>query len=142
MTELVVEVDLGVRWEPNAPASVLIVGDDGSAALAMRAHFDDDDVRCVVLRWSDVCWTSMGGPNDEALRVHRLYGKGLENVHWAGRVESSDLTRTIASMVHDGSGLTRYVVLLKECVVEVVARAVSARRVGGDTLEAARRALA
>jgi len=36
MTERVVPSLAGIRWEPNAPAAVLIVTGDGMAALALR----------------------------------------------------------------------------------------------------------
>ena len=136
MSERVIEIDLGVRWEPNVPEAILIA-DDAKVALAVRAHFDDVDRRSVVLRWSGVMWSCMGAPNDEALQHHRLYGKGLKGLHWAGQVESSSLLGALSPMVHDASGHTHYVVLLKEDLVEVIARSVECLRIAGTTREAA-----
>jgi hypothetical protein len=73
MTERVVPSLAGIRWEPNAPAAVLIVTDDGLAALALRPHPDDTADDCVVLIWSGTREAAMGAPNDEALPGHRLY---------------------------------------------------------------------
>ncbi|PJI90943.1 hypothetical protein [Luteimicrobium subarcticum] len=142
MPEHVVDADLGVRWEPNAPDAVLLAGDGGRVVLAVRAHPDDVDDRSVVLCWSGVVWSCSGVPNDEALRFHRLYGKGLETVLWVGRVEQSELVRSLAAMVHDTSALRHDVLTLKEGIVEVIARSVTTCRVGGTTRRAARTYLA
>ena len=40
----------GIRWDPNAPAAVLIITTAGRAALALRPHPDDTGRDCV--SWS------------------------------------------------------------------------------------------
>ncbi|MFC8732525.1 hypothetical protein ACFT5B_08715 [Luteimicrobium sp. NPDC057192] len=140
MAEQVVAHDFGVRWEPNAPEAV-VVAVDAVLTLALRAHGDDDDQRSVVLRWSGVMWSCTGSPNDEGVRFHRLYAKGLDRVLWAGRVERSELIDSLPRTVQRPSDLTHYVVLLKEDTVEVVARAVEVLRAEGTPRDAARAAL-
>lgn len=91
----------------------------------------------------------MADPSDEAISGHRLYGSGLSEVLWVGAVRDSDAidvleTQNRVHPYHDPSrfrGLSHHVVLLKECVVEVVAESLSIQRVGGTTLDAAVTAL-
>ena len=91
----------------------------------------------------------MADPNDEAISGHRLYGSGLGDVLWAGVVRDSDAIRALEQQnrvhpYHDPSrfdGLTHHVVLLKECVVEVVAEGLSILRFEGTTVDAAVAAL-
>jgi hypothetical protein len=81
----------------------------------------------------------LADPNDEAISGHRLYGSGLGKVLWTGVVLNSVVIRTLEMQNrvhpnHDPSRfghLTHHVVLLKECVVEVVAEAVSVQRFRG-----------
>jgi hypothetical protein len=73
MGERVSAKDLGTVWEPNAPEAILISTDSGAAVLALRAHPDDADQRCVVVVWAGTELASFGGPNDEARSGHRLY---------------------------------------------------------------------
>ena len=147
MAEHVETVDLGVRWQPNGPEAVLLV-DQGLAVLALRPHIDDDDQSCVVLVWRDSYSARLGSPNDEGLLNHALYGKGLESVRWAGIVIESSAVTEVRRQSSDkvsrpGIGLvdrpipTHFVVLTKDCTVEVIADAVEILRVGGTTREAA-----
>ncbi|MCC2322747.1 hypothetical protein [Cellulomonas xiejunii] len=140
MPEHVIDHDLGVLWEPNAPEAV-IVSQDAVLTLALRAHPDDIDQRTVVLRWSGVVWWCAGAPNDEAVASHRLYQKGLDRVLWSGRVERSELVESLAPGSPRASGSTHDVVLLKEETVEVVACAVEVLRADGTPRDAARIAL-
>ena len=98
MTERVEPYDLHIgaplRWEPNAPDAFLVTDDMWRAALAQRAHPDDPDQRCVVLRWDVASYTLMSPPNDEALYHHRLYEAGLKDVDWLGVVH--DTSRRLA----------------------------------------------
>lgn len=145
MDEHVVALDLGVTWEPNAPAAVLLSDDYGKTVLAMNAHQDDPDRRSVALVWSGSRYACLADPNDEAISGHRLYVHGLSDVLWAGVVRDSDLIRALEKQnrVHPGHDpsrfepLTHHVVLLKECVVEVVAQALSVQRFEGTTLDTA-----
>ena len=145
VVEQVRPLDLGVEWEPNAPDAVLITRDLGPAVLALRAHFDDTDSRCVVLEWRGVRSARMDPPNDEAISGHRLYAKGLSQVLWAGRVYDSELIRGLEQQnrVHPRynpasfANLNHDVVRLKECVVEVVAKQLTVRRLAGSRLDAA-----
>jgi hypothetical protein len=145
MAEQVVPWDPGVKWEPNAPDAVLAVGDHGRAVLALNAHLDDADQGCVVFVWSGTQAAIMGSPNDEAQSGHRLYGRGLSDVLWAGIVEQSawisDLERqNRVHRRHDPARLTRlthFILPLKECTVEAVAEEVTVLRLPGPTSAAA-----
>lgn len=136
MSETVATVDLGVRWEPNAPEARLVVTDGGSAVLTLAAHFDDIDQRLVALRWTGTLLATMSAPNDEARQGHRLYDVGLAAVTWAGEVASSALIADLErqNSVHPRhdpaafTGLRHWVLPLKECVVEVVAAEISVER--------------
>ena len=74
---------------------------------------------------------------------------GLSDVLWAGTVHDSDLIRALETQSrvhpsHDPSRfkpLTNHIVPLKECVVEVVAQALSIKRFDGTTMDAATDAL-
>ena len=55
MPERVVDFPIGVRWEPNAPDSVLVC-ESLRACLAVEPHFDDEDERMVVLVWERCAW--------------------------------------------------------------------------------------
>jgi hypothetical protein len=148
VAEHVETFDLGVTWDPNAPDAVLLTGDFGPTALALQAHPDDQDGRCVVLVWAACRLACMTPPNDEAISGHRLWEKGLRETRWAGVVHDSELIDGLERQnrvhpQHSASlfeGLTHYVLPLKECVVEVVAREVAVRRVEGTTAEAVLRA--
>jgi hypothetical protein len=110
----------------------------------MNPHLDDPDRRCVVLVWSGARSACLADPNDEAVSGHRLYERGLSQVLWAGIVRDSDAIRDLEMQArvhpfHDPSrsaGLVHHVVLLKECVVEVLAEAVTVQRLEGRTLDA------
>jgi len=148
MAEHVEPHDLGVLWEPNAPEAVMICA-EGSAALALKAHFDDSDRRCVVLTWSHTLSACMSAPNDEAIAGHRLYGKGLSEVLWAGLVNDSSAIAEFErqNRVHTRHNplrfqfLQHHILTLKECVVEAVSEGFSVSRSGGTTIEAATAAM-
>ena len=131
-------IDLGVTWEPNAPEAILLSGDFGPTALALQAF--DDDERCVVLVWTGCLYACITPPNDEAIEGHRLWSKGLSEAGWAGLVHDSELIDGLErqNRVHPRhsaslfEGLTHYVIPLKECVVEVIAREVAVRRSRGQ----------
>ncbi|HZC70883.1 MAG TPA: hypothetical protein VE442_09330 [Jatrophihabitans sp.] len=149
MPEHVVPVDLIAGWDPNAPHAVMISADSGTTVLALDAHQDDADQRCVVLVWTGVASASMSAPNDEAISGHRLYDKGLDDVRWVGVVRESELVADLErrSRAQPGHTPARYerlvhhVVLLKECTVEVVAELLSRDRIAGPTAAAAAQAL-
>jgi hypothetical protein len=149
VAEHVVPLDLGITWEPNAPSAILVCDDSGKTALALNRHPDDPDQRCVVIVWIGTHSACLTDPNDEAVSGHRLYRKGLSDVLWAGLVRDSKAIDALERQNrvlpnHDPSRfdcLTHHVVLLKECVAEVVAEAVLVRRADGTTLEAATAAM-
>ena len=89
MAEQVVALELGVKWDPNAPEALLLSDDMGRTVLALQAHHDDPDARCVVLVWSSVHSARMADPSDEAISGHRLYPLGLSEVLWVGSVQHS-----------------------------------------------------
>jgi hypothetical protein len=135
------DLALGVplRWEPNAPDAFLVSDDMGRGALAQRAHPDDPDQRCVVLRWDVVSYALMGPPNDEARNQHRLYEAGLKDVDWLGVVRHSSLVAGLRPMFGRDAVFVplHYVVVSKECVVEVLAENVDVFRIGGSPRQAA-----
>jgi hypothetical protein len=146
VAERVVDLDLGVRWNPGAPDAVLIAEDLGSAVLALRAHPSDTDPRWVLLRWNSSRAASIQGPNDEAISGHRLYRNGLDSVRWAGEVIDSRWIATLEEMnrVHPNhrperfAGLRHFVILTKERVIEVVAPSIEVLRTEATSpLEAA-----
>ncbi len=77
----------------------------------------------------------MHPPNDAAISGHRLYGRGLDQVLWAGEVLDSEWTADLErrNRVHPShqperfSELRHFVLPLKEDTVEVVARSVLMR---------------
>ena len=91
----------------------------------------------------------MGAPNDEALRGHRLYQRGLAELRWAGLVEDSERIARLeqanrAHPRHDPerfAQLRHYILPLKEGVVEVIAETISVQRRPGTPLHAASFAL-
>jgi hypothetical protein len=135
------DLALGVplRWEPNAPDAFLVSDDMARGALAQRAHPDDPDQRCVVLRWDVVSYALMGPPNDEARNQHRLYQAGLKDVDWLGVVRDSSLVAGLRPMFGRYAVFVplHYVVVSKECVVEVLAADVDVFRIGGSPRQAA-----
>jgi hypothetical protein len=135
------DLALGVplRWEPNAPDAFLVSDDMGRGALAQRAHPDDPDQRSVVLRWDVVSYALMGPPNDEARNQHRLYEAGLKDVDWLGVVRDSSLVVGLRPMFGRSAMFVpvHYVVVSKECVVEVLADKVEVFRIGGSPRQAA-----
>lgn len=147
MTERVepydLQLDAPLRWEPNAPEAFLVSDDMGRGALAQRAHPDDADQRCVVLRWDVVWYSVMGPPNDEALDQHRLYELGLKDTLWLGVVRESSLIESLRPMLHPRAVFMplHYVVRSKECVIEVVAENVDLMRLDGAPRHAAPRSL-
>ena len=101
----------------------LVSGRHGRGARAERAHPDDPDQRCVVLRWDVVSYALMGPPNDEARNQHRLYEAGLKDVDRLGVVRHSSLVAGLRPMFGRDAVFVplHYVVVSKECVVEVLA---------------------
>jgi hypothetical protein len=136
MSQKVKSIDLGVEWDPNAPEAELIIQDSGVARLTMGAHPNDPDQRRVVLSWEGVALALMTEPNDEAIAGHPLYPLGLAQLRSAGVVTDSatvsDLkARNQVHPHHVGSRYTdliHFVLPLKECVVEVVARTITVAR--------------
>lgn len=145
VAEHVRELDARVRWEPNAPEAVLISADSGRCVLALNAHPDDGDQRCVVFTWSGTHSATMSNPNDEPLAGHRLYAHGLAELRWIGVVDGSVLIDELERIndihpIHNPAqfaSASHYVIPLKECVIEVVANVLVAERRKGTTSEAA-----
>ena len=136
MTERVAAVDIGTRWNPNVPDARLLVHDDGETRLALRPHIDDPDQRFVMLVWHSSFTSRMEPPNDEARSGHRLYNSGLREVLWLGEVHESALIDDLErrNRVHDRhnparfADLRHWIIPLKECTVEVVARSLVVER--------------
>ncbi len=144
MPEFVLPLDVMVRWEPNRPQAVLLADDAGGAALALAAHPDDGDRRCVVLTWQGSRSATMSGPSEYAVAGHRLWDKGLRDVAWVGVVQGSQLVSDIeAGPAHREPfrSLTHHIVLLDDCTVEVVAELLVVTRRPGTTTDTAAAAL-
>ncbi len=122
MTLRVVPILEEVEWEPNVPSARLIADDEGFAALVLQPHFNDPDSSRVVIFWTGVVDSQLGGPNDEGRHRHPLYDHGLSELLWAGEVFESESTRE----------LRRFIVPTKESVVEVRARKVGWARIDPD----------
>lgn len=140
-----VPLEVGVEWEPSAPDAVLISRDAGDSLLALMAHFDDPDQRCVVFRWGGVRSATMSAPNDEAISGHRLSSQGLSGALWAGQVLESAFIEELERQnrvhpYHDASRfkeLVHYIVLTKERTIEVIAQSLTVARHDGPTMAAA-----
>lgn len=99
----------------------------------------------MVLVWNGVESATLGAPNDEAVRGHRLWRRGLSEVQWMGVVQGSALRSDLKSQnsVHPGHDparfdvLEHYIVLLKEGVAEVVATSVEVHRMDAGTFDSA-----
>jgi hypothetical protein len=137
----VVAIDLGVRWEPNAPDEMLIQN-ESDAWLILAPHFEDPDLDPVVLRWIH-CWGALlGPPNDEARSGHPLWNRGLQSCLWAGEVIHSrwiaDLeARNRVHPRHDPmqfQGLRHFVLLLHDSTFETIARDVEVTRAAVRTV--------
>jgi hypothetical protein len=139
MRERVVEFDLGVTWEPNAPEGVFISDDYGRAALAMNAHFNDEDQRSVVVRWDGMHAARSGYPNDQGRGSHRFYSRGLKDVLWSGIVVNSGWQHQLG--ISTVRKLDHFVVLTKENTIEVLASGWEVLRLDGPTRTAASAAL-
>jgi hypothetical protein len=138
-TEAAVPVDLGTRWEPNAP-DAKIWQSDGVALLILLPHFDDRDQRLVAIRWTACAGVMVSGPNDEARNGHRLYAKGLRECLWAAEVRDSAWIVELARInsVHPlhrpdrFDRLHHWILLIKESTVEVVADSVRVERLTAE----------
>lgn len=134
-------LDSEFGWEPNDPAAVLVCDDFGRAALAQKAHPNDPDQRCVVLRWDMVIHAQLAPLNDEGRQAHRLYDAGLRDLLLIGVVQESQLVSQLeASWPRAGGHRAvpiHYIVVSKECVVEVVALDVETFRIDGRPRQAA-----
>lgn len=119
---------LGLRWEPNGVVEPELTVADGSARLRLGPHPDDEDQRAVTFTFDQVRHASIGFPNDEGRTHHRLWRRGLSDIHWIAKVEGSQLIEAINQSSALPSSLTHWVVLLKEETVEVVARSLEATR--------------
>jgi hypothetical protein len=141
MAERVVELSVGVIWNPNAPHAALVATDLGPTVLSLRPRGDDPDQRWVVFRWPMSRAAVMEPPNDEAISGHRLYQVGLEGILWAAEVLDS---RWIAQLEEQNrvhpynrpglfADLRHFLVLTKEVVVEVVAPSIEVLRLEGPS---------
>jgi hypothetical protein len=143
MTVELVEVDIGVRWEPNAPSAIVVTDDLGSATVALRAHLDDGDQRTVVLRWSQCLAVVDGRFNDETRHLHPLYEQGLNGVLWIAEVRGSEWLESMRPAVSSSAaaGVRHFVLPLKERTIEIAARGLGVSRSGAAPAAAAVAAL-
>lgn len=124
-------------WQPHAPDAVLLSDDAGTTVLALKAHPDDADQRCVVLVWQGSRQASIAG---RPASLHRLYAQGLQDVYGVGVVRQSERAAELQAL--SGAELVHHVVVLAGGTVEVVAALLSVERIAGSTAEAAKTALA
>jgi hypothetical protein len=126
----VVEIDLGITWDPNATEPLLVqTGED--ALLVVHPDMNRDrDRRLVTFHWFGCYGASLSGPNDEARAGHPLWSTGLSDCLWAGEVVESDWIAHLErqNSVHDRHDPSRFadlrhlILLLKENTFEVVCR--------------------
>lgn len=123
-------IDLGVRWEPNAPSSVFFAGAFGKAELWLLPHFDDPDQSWVVLSWTHFGGARLMPHNDEARHLHPLYHCGLSEVLWAGEAFDTEWLDEVKAAIFLGNRppLRHFIVLTKENTLEVVATGVEVER--------------
>lgn len=125
----VVKIDLGLTWSGGAPLPVLIQG-DSTAVLVVRLDSED---AVGVIDWIGPDTVSFGGPGDEGIERHYLYGVGLEDLVWAGEVEDSPWAAAAdfghapdPRLVGAGSPfllpLRHFVLLFKDSTFECLAR--------------------
>lgn len=130
MTERVVPLDLGVRWEPNAPDASLLVDDSGVARLRLQPAPDEADGLPVLLTWSGVQAVRFGPYNDEGLGFHPLYDSGLSALREVGEVIDSSWLAEVAPAVFRPAA-HHFIVPTKEALVEVLADDTSVGRESG-----------
>jgi len=112
VTLRVVPILEGIEWEPNVPSARFVADDDGFALLLLQPHSDDPDPSLVAIFWTGVVDSQFGGPNDEGRHRHPLYDHGLLGLLWAGEVIETETA----------PGLRRFIIPIKESIVEVRAR--------------------
>ena len=101
--EYAVPVDLGVQWDTGAPLPYVLAASGRVLALFYLSvpspGWDGTSVEVVdptserpaglgLIEFTDVLSVKFGGPNDEAIEGHPLYGRGL-SAYRAHRIENS-----------------------------------------------------
>jgi hypothetical protein len=148
-------IDIGPPWDAGAPLPHLI--SNGSRVFAVcRASQPDPDwdgtyvqvvssadpqsSLFVVIEMWGCAETRFGGPNDEAMGGHPLYGKGLAGYEAHEVVNSAWIEEAIAiNSVHPDHSdvpfrqLHHYALLFHDEMLEVLARGIQARYVTGTT---------
>jgi len=91
--------DLFPHMDSSSAVGPTIRVDDGSLCLA---YFLPDCQDSAVVRFTGVTAWYYGGPSDERLNTHGLWGKGLTfyNFH---RATSTDVPQTWVATFHDGT---------------------------------------
>jgi hypothetical protein len=100
--ERVVPLDLGLVATPGAPYPVLLQNDWNAFLVFYLAAIDPSGDAIGIVEWIGCTSTSFGYPNEEALSGHRLWDRGLSEVHWCGEVLNSSwiAEMEIANRVH------------------------------------------
>lgn len=130
--DIVLEVDDVPKPRGGAPMP-LVLADDNLLVLsyfvADRSPDADDSVRAAIVQFNLPLIHLFGPPNDEAIKGHPLWRRGL-NSYAAYRVEESSLLRRLAAMnsVHprnDASAFGRfhhYIVTFEDSTFECIAQ--------------------
>jgi hypothetical protein len=141
--EYAVPVDLGVQWDTDAPLPYVLAASGRVLVLfylrVPSGRWDGTSVEVVdptserpaalgLIEFSGVHSIKFGGPNDEAIKGHPLYGRGLSNYR-AFRVENSrwiDQEEQINSVHHAHRGgwherLGHYVLCFHDEMLECLA---------------------
>ncbi|HEV3211952.1 MAG TPA: hypothetical protein VGZ03_01010 [Acidimicrobiales bacterium] len=129
-------MDLGVEWDTGAPMPVLIAAERTFVAFyrslpdplwdgtpKMRYPLIDEGIG--VIEFTNVTAIQMGGPNDEGMHSHWLWGSGLEQYR-AHLVENS--TRIEES---ERSSCLHYVLTFHDETVECLAGSAIGRAAKG-----------
>jgi len=102
-TERVVNLETGIRVEPNAPDPYILSG-AASTTLLFRSSLENES-KIGILRFQLCTQTIFGRPNDEIVHRHRLWEKGLKNIRDFGEVLESEW---LADIVHRNSAHPRH----------------------------------
>jgi hypothetical protein len=125
--------DLGVRWSAGAPMPVLLQC-EWHTFLAFYTGARDDEIgvvefyRCVVAILSE--------PNDESLKAHRLWGKGLDfyAAHVVHNSKWFQAWRVLNGMLweHDPdawAGYKHYVFTFHDSTFQCIAKSFEVRKI-------------
>ncbi len=146
-------IDVGVRWDADAPMPVLLSGlrtfvafylsarDSLSGRTDPRVRDPHAGHRIGVLEFKRVTSVKIGSPNDEVLRGHPLWGSGLESCS-AHEVKNSPWITRLMEMNRarerfdesQWSGSRHFMLTFHDETLECVAKWTTTRTAPGATM--------